>query len=202
MKILVVAAMPNELNAIKSWIKSAGIKAKLDINYLCLWVWWYESISALEQYLTKNPEPIFIWNIWICGYWNPTHEIKSDPVQFATVMNILLEKELIIPVFAQIAPLKNGFSSETIVYEKPEFSKKIWTANNEMYFDMEWRWVEFVALRHKFPSIILKVPFDFIWENNQLKFTKDTSEQIHNSLKDLPYHDYLGKILKWINEQK
>ena len=45
MKILIVAAMPDELNAIKTGIKSAWIKANLDIDYLCLWIWGYETIS-------------------------------------------------------------------------------------------------------------------------------------------------------------
>ena len=74
MKILVVAAMPNELKAIKEWIKSANLKENLDIDYLCCGIWNYETISSLENYLTKNSEPTFIWNIWICGYWNPNNE--------------------------------------------------------------------------------------------------------------------------------
>jgi phage terminase large subunit len=37
MRILVVAAMPHELKAIKNWIKSAWIKENLDIDYLCCW---------------------------------------------------------------------------------------------------------------------------------------------------------------------
>ncbi len=65
MKILVVDAMPNELKAIKEWIKSADLKMNLDIDYLCCGIWNYETVSSLEHYLTENEEPVFIWNIWI-----------------------------------------------------------------------------------------------------------------------------------------
>ena len=121
MKILVVAAIPNELKAIKEWIKSAWIKDNLDIDYLCCGTWNYETISSLEHYLTENREPIFIWNIWICGYWNLKNEKKFDPIQVASVINVHTKKELVIPPFIQVASLKNCFCGESVVYEKPEF---------------------------------------------------------------------------------
>jgi hypothetical protein len=42
----------------------------------------------------------------------------------ASVINIHTQKELIIPPFLQIAPLKNCFCGESIVHEKPEFGNK------------------------------------------------------------------------------
>ena len=201
MKILVVAAMPNELKAIKEWIKSANLKEKLDIDYLCCGIWNYETISSLENYLTKNSEPTFIWNIWICGYWNPKNEKKSGPVQVASVINVHTEKEMIIPPFLQIAPLKTCFSSENVVYKKPEFQKKIWAVDDEMYFDMESWWLEFIASKYKYPRLILKIPFDFIAEDKDVKMKsyKELNEKVIEILKNLPYHDYLEKIIEWIN---
>ena len=203
MKILVVAAMPNELKAIKEWIKSANLKENLDIDYLCCGVWNYETISSLEHYLTENQEPTFIWNIWICGYWNPNNEKKSEPVQVASVINIHTEKEFIIPPFLHIASLKNCFCSENVVSQKPKFQKEIWTIDDEMYFDMESWWIEFVASKYKYPRLILKVPFDFIGEDESVKEKnyKELSLKINEILKTLPYHDYLEKILSWINQQ-
>ena len=131
MKILVVAAMPNELKAIKEWIKSADLKENLDIDYLCCGIWNYETISSLEHYLTQNSEPTFIWNIWICGYRNSKNEEKSEPIQIASVTNIHTEKEMIIPPFLQLAPLKNCFCSENVISQKPE------NINDEMYFDID-----------------------------------------------------------------
>jgi len=198
MKILIVAALPNELKAIKEWIKSAWIKEKLDIDYLCCGIWNYESISSLEHYLTENKEPTFIWNIWICGYWNPNNEKLIDPIQVASVINIHTQKELIIPPFLQIAPLKNCFCGEYIVHEKPEFGNKFWITKDEMYFDMESWWVEFVASKYKCPRLILKIPFDFVGDNSDME---GLSLSIFEMLKILPYYDYLCKILEWIDKQ-
>ena len=198
MKILVVSAMTNELKAIKKWVKSANLKENLNIDYLCCGIWNYETISSLENYLTKNSEPVFIWNIWICGYWNSKNEIKSEPIQVANVVNVHTGKEMVVPPFLQIAPLKNCFCSENVILEKPD----MWNKNDEMYFDMESRWIEFIASRYKYPRLILKVPFDFIWENENVsnKNYRELSEEIDKILKDLPYLDYLKKFIKWINK--
>lgn len=202
MKILVVAAIPNELKAIKEWVKSAWIKDNLDIDYLCCGTWNYETISSLEHYLTENKEPTFIWNIWICGYWNSNNKKKSDPIQVTSVINVYTQKEFVIPPFLQIASLKNCFCSESIIYEKPEFGDKFWTMDDEMYFDMESRWIEFVASKYKYPRIILKIPFDFIGDDIDVKNQsfREFIMKINWMLWELPYHDYLTKILDWIRQ--
>ena len=201
MKILVVAAMPNEIKPIKEWIKSADLKVNLDIDFLCCGMWNYEAISSLERYLNKNNESTFIWNIWICGYWNPNNEKKSDPIQVSNVINIHTEKERIVPPFLQIAPLWTCFSGETLTYEKPKFKKEIWTLNDEMYFDMESRWIEFVATKYKLPHLFLKVPFDFIGIETEWCIKERAITDIPILLQSLPYHDYLEKILSRINKQ-
>ena len=203
MKILVVAAMPNELKAIKEWIKSAGLKANLDIDFLCFGMWNYETISSLEHYLTQNEEPTFIWNIWVCGYWNTKNEEKSEAIQIASVINIHTEKEMITPPFVQVAPLKTCFSGENVIIQKPELKKEIWTIDDEMYFDMVSRWIEFVASKWKYPRLILKVPFDLVWKNKSIenKNYKELAERMEELLKSLSYHNYLEKILNWINKQ-
>ena len=194
--------MPDELKAIKQWIKSADLKANLNIDYLCCGIWNYETISSLEHYLTENNEPTFIWNIWICGYRNPKNEKKSDPIQVSNVINIHTEKEMIVPPFLQIAPMRTCFSGENIIYKKPEFKKGIWTIDDEMYFDMESRGIEFIASKYKYPCLILKVPFDFIWKNdwvNKWNY-KENLWKISALLISLPYYDYLDRILKWMNQ--
>jgi len=201
MKILVVAAMPNEMKTIKEWIKSADLKMNLDIDFLCCWMWNYDAILSLEHYLSINTEPVFIWNIWICGYWNPKNEIKTDLIQVSNVINIHTEKEMIVPPFVHLAPLKTCFCGENVVYTKPEFKREVWTSDDEMYFDMESRWIEYVASRHKLPRLFLKVPFDFVWSETEL-FEKDkASEKMKILLSNLTYHDYLQKILWRINNQ-
>lgn len=202
MKILVVAAMPNEMKSIKEWIKSANLKARLDIDFLCCGIGNYEAISSLEHYLTEHSEPTFIWNIWICGYWNPNNEKKSEPIQVSNIINIHTEKESIIPPFLQIAPLKTCFCGETVIYEKPRFTKEIWTINNEMYFDMESRWIEIVASKYKLPRLFLKVPFDFIWVETEWLKQNESFKNMNIPLENLSYYDYLQKILSRINNNE
>ena len=201
MKILVVVAMPNEMKPIKEWIKSADLKTNLDIDFLCCGMWNYEAISSLEHYLSVNSEPAFVLNIWMCGYWNQNNERMSDPIQVSNVINIHTEKELIIPPFLQIAPMRTCFSSETLTYKKPQFKKEIWTANGEMYFDMECRWIEFVMAKYKLPRLYLKVPFDFIWVETEWCIRERAITDIPILLHTLPYHDYLVKILSRLNNQ-
>ena len=203
MKILVVAAAPNELKSIKEGIKSANLKTNIDIDYLCCGIWNYESISSLEHYLSEHNQPIFIWNIWICWFWNSSNKLKLEPIQVANIINIHTEKEYVVPPFVQIATLKSCFCSECIVLEKPKFKKQISLVDNEMYFDMESRWIEFICSKYKLPRLILKIPSDFIGDETKKLFNnwKFVWKNIAELLAKLPYHDYLQKILLWINQQ-
>ena len=202
MKILVVAALANELNRIKLWIKWADIRANIDIDYLCTGVWNYEVIYSLEEYLKQYPEPVFIFNIWLCWYWNSTDIELSNPIQIASIINIHSEKEIIIPPFLHLEPLRTCFSSESIVFKKPILNKEICTTDDEMFFDMESRWIEFIATKHKFPCVILKVPFDLIWrETKALLDNKQEFEKKLDVLKWLPYKNYLQKIIDWMKQQ-
>ena len=193
--------MPSEMKYIKEWIKLAGLKTNLDVDFLCCGMWNYSAIFSLEHYLTQYAEPTFIRNIWMCGYRNPTDEKKSVPVQVSNIINIHTEKESIIPPFLQIAPLRTCFSGETITFKKPEFDKEISTLNNEMYFDMESRWIEFVASNFRLPRLFLKVPFDFVGVETEWCFKERALTDMLISMLNLPYHDYLQKILSRINNQ-
>ena len=201
MKILVVVAMPNEMKPIKEWIKSANLKAKLDIDFLCCGKWNYEAISSLQHYLMQYTDSLFIWNIWMCGYRNPNNDKKSEPIQVSNVINIHTEKESIIPPFLQIAPMRTCFSGETLTYKKPQFNNEISTVNDEMYFDMESRWIEFVTSKFKLPRLYLKVPFDFVGIETEWCIKERAITDIPILLQSLTYHDYLQKILSRINNQ-
>lgn len=204
MKILIITATPTELKSAKEWIKSANLKKNLNIDFLCSWIGNYSTISSLEHYLTQNPEPTFIRNIWVCWYRNSNNEKKSNPIQIANIINIHTEKEFIIPPFLELATFKTCFCSENVIMEKPKFQKEIWIPDNEMYFDMESWWIELIASKYKFPRIFLKIPYDFIWKEKSVKEKnyKEISENIDKILKELPYHNYLEKILERINQQK
>ena len=200
MKLLIVAATPTEINAIKKWVKSAQLKANLDVDYLCCWIWNYETIFNLQNYLSKHSEPVFIRNIWICGYWNSSNTKMNSPIQVATVLNIHTKKEFILPPFIKIAPMKNCFSSENPIKDISMIKDSLpWI--DELYFDMESRWIGFVSLKQKLPHIILKVPFDFIWQETNALYNENWKfvwKNIADCLEHLQYHDYLEKILDWI----
>lgn len=198
MKILVVAAVPNELKVIKEWIKSAGLKKNLNIDYLCCGIWNYETISSLERYLAENIEPVFIFNIWICGYWSQDYEKKSEPIQVASVINIYTEKELIIPPFLQLASLKTCFSWENLFFKKTRSDIVIWNINNDVYFDTGSWWIAFVASKYKYPYLILKISFNFMSEDEEKLDYSELSNEISESLIGLSYCDYLQKILYWM----
>ena len=205
MRLLVVASTPIELNAVKKWIKSANIKSNLDIDFLCIGIWNYEVIYSLEHYFSIYTEPVFIWNVWICGYRNAEHKKTIEPVQISSVINVYMEKEYVCPPFLQLATFWSLISSESIITEIPKFIKEKWLINNMYYFDMESWWIELISNKHKFPSLILKVPFDFISVDSSLLFSKwnrvETIENVTKVLNNLSYGDYLNKILSWMSEQ-
>ena len=199
MKLLVVAALPAELKLIRQWIKSANLKLNLDIDYLCSWVWNYETIFSLEKYLWHHDGPIFVLNVWVCWYWNARHEILKNPIQVASVVNLCTWKEIVCPPFLQLASFWTCFSSENILLSFPSSLNKTKEAGYDYYFDMESWWISFVSLRHKIPYLILKVPLDFLGSGSDLL----SKGNYYNSLKDdlvvlmknLPYMDFLTKIL-------
>ena len=148
-------------------------------------------------------EDLFIRNVWVCWYRNKKNIKSTKPVQIASVINIHTRKEFVCPPFLKLATFWNCFSSENIVVNLPEFFNEDWLSDKDYFFDMESWWIEFIALKHRFPCVILKIPFDFIGDNvnllNKWKYSR-VCGSISNLLTDLPYHDYLMKILLWMSE--
>jgi hypothetical protein len=96
--------------------------------------------------------------------------------------------------------MKNCFSSENPIKDISMIKDSLpWI--DELYFDMESRWIGFVSLKQKLPHIILKVPFDFIWQETNALYNENWKfvwKNIADCLEYLQYHDYLEKILDWI----
>ncbi len=199
MKILITAAMPSELKSIKEWIKSANIKSSINVDYLCTWVWNYETIFSLENYLSRLEEKIFVLNIWICWYWNYSDERKHDIIQVSNIINMYSKKEIIVPPYLQLEHMKTCISSEEVIYERIENLEFL--KNNELYFDMESWWIWLTCSKHKLPFIILKQPFDFIGDETKSLFNdkwvlyKDKINEKCECLKNIDYPRYLREIL-------
>lgn len=150
-KILIIWALSKELNIIKSNIKN---KKNLEIKYLVLWIWNYETIYKLTKYLEKET-PDFIINIWICWY----KKNKKDFIQVWKIFNEQTKKELIVPIFIDFWNISSISTSEKIIEKTSLIS--------ENYVDMESYWIEFIASKYKIPRVILKIPVDKIWKETK-----------------------------------
>lgn len=184
-KILIVTALSQELNIIKSEIKKFKIP-NLKISYLSTWMGNYNMILNLTRFLEKNNDFDFLVNIWICGYDNE----KKDFFQVARIINSSNNKELIIPNLINFWDLESIFCSEKIIFDSN-------LLNWENFVDMESYGFELVCDSFSIPRMILKIPVDKIWiETKNFDFKK--AEQY---LKEkINYREVLEKI--WIYLEK
>ena len=100
-KILLVTALSQELNVIKSEIKKLKIP-NLKVSYLSTWMGNYNMILNLTRFLEQNRYFDFVLNIWTCWY-------KSDYKDFFQVIRIFNfsnKKELLVPHLINFEILK------------------------------------------------------------------------------------------------
>jgi len=183
-KILFIWAMPWEVNVIKKKIKEIW-KNYINTDFLIIWMWNYETIYNLTNYLYNNT-PDFIVNIWVCWY----KENKSDLIQVIRTFNFWNKKESLIPIFFSFSKLESIFCSE-----EPIFDNKILIDEN--YVDMESYWVEFVCDRFKIPRIILKVPTDQIWIETEF-FDKDKALKF--LWENINYEKLLNEVILYLDK--
>ena len=165
-KILFTSALSLELKTVQNSIKLLNLKW-IKTSFLNIWVWNYETILNLSNFLNKNNDFDFIINIWVCGYF---WENIPDFFQVWRILNLSNKKEIIPPCFFSFWKLKTITCSEKPIFN---FEDLDW----ENFVDMESFWFEFVLWKTKTPRIILKIPVDKIWEetrnfdkNKALKF--------------------------------
>ena len=164
MQFLIVCATPWELKTVKTQIKSLNFKKSFKITYLCTGMGNYETIYNLTKYFTENQETLddyIVINIWICWYRGE----KEKNIQVWRIKNINTKKELIVPISSEFSKISSIYSSETPVLQPLE-NEKSW------YVDMESWAIEYCCDKFRVPRIILKVPYDRIWEETK-SFNKD-----------------------------
>ncbi len=183
--ILVACALSQELKTIKSEIKKLSFP-KLKIDFLQTWVWNYNTLYSLKNYLDKN-DIDFLVNIWVCG--KAQNNLKNDLFQVARIKNNANSKESLPPIFFKFLDLKSILSSEKVIIESNEM---LW----EDYVDMESFAIDFVASKEKIPFIILKKPFDFV----SIESKKVDIEAMQNSLKDLNYNSLFENIVAYLDK--
>lgn len=185
-KILFVVALPQELKIIKEEIKA--LKSTFKVDFLLSWVWNYNVIYSLKDYIFTKWKPDFLINIWVC--WARNNDFL-DFFQVYRIKNYSNQREIISPSFFKFFPLKSILSSEKIITCKNDLWK-------EDFVDMESFWVDFICSREEIPYLIIKKPFDIISENSK----KVDLIDLQNNLKNFDYLDFFEKIGIFLEKNK
>lgn len=184
-KILIVTALSQELNSIKSEIKKLKIP-NLKISYLSTWMGNYNMIFNLTRFLEQNNNFDFLINIWVCGYRNE----KKDFFQVWRIYNYSNNKEFIIPNLIKFWDLESIFCSEKVIFD---WNLLDW----EKFVDMESYGFEFVCDGFSVPRAIFKVPVDKIWtETKNFDFIKANTYLKEN----IDYKELIEKIFSYLDK--
>lgn len=186
--VLFVCALPIELKAIKEVVKNLNL-IDFKIDFLISWVWSYNTIYSIKDYLTKNQKPDFVINIWVC--WTINKKVFNDFFQVYRIKNSSNNREILTPIYIKFLPLKSILSSEKIITNKIEMLE-------ENFVDMESFWIDFICTKEKIPFVIIKKVFDEVWEKS-----KDVNvEEIKSDLENFNYKDLILQIWKWLEKNK
>jgi len=184
MQILFVSATGQELSAVKTHIKTYH-HAGVHCDFFCTGMGNYETIYALTKYLSdlaqKGIKYDFVVNIGICGYTKS----KPDLIQIARIFSISTQKEHLVPIFFEFAPLQSIACGERPALNEQELC-------GESYIDMESFAVEYVANKLKIPRLLLKVPIDRVGAETQ---TMDYKSAIQTLQKNIDRDLLLKKII-------
>lgn len=185
--ILFTVALPYELKIIKEEIKKIEIKWTR-VDFLLTWVWVLNTIYSIKDYISKNNKPDFIINLWVCWKINDNF---NDFFQVYRITNISNNKEAICPIYVNNNELKSIACSEKIITNKSELLQ-------EEFVDMESFWIDFICSKEKIPYIIIKKPFDIVWEKSK----KVSLLKLENDLKWFNYNELINKIIDFLWKNK
>lgn len=195
MNILFVCALPIELHSCKKEFQKVKPvlkekKSKIKASFLLSWVGNYATLFELQNYLYQRGVD-FIINLWVCGI---VKGVKIPPVvQIYRIKNTSNQRESIVPIYFEFAPLISIASSEKTITTNEEMC-------GEQFVDMESYAIDFIATKMKIPSIILKIPFDFVSAESKRVDVSEISEQI----KKVNFEKLLESIetFLWKNKNK
>lgn len=92
-KILLVTALSQELNVIKSEIKKLKIP-NLKVSYLSTWMGNYNMILNLTRFLEQNWDFDFVLNIWTCWYKSDYKDFFQEYFLFKVCFLLLFKGKL------------------------------------------------------------------------------------------------------------
>lgn len=193
-KILIVSALSQELNAIKSEIKKLKIP-NLKISYFSTGMNNYNMILNLTKFLSENKDFDFVLNVWICWYLKE----KKDFFQVVRIYNSANKKELLVPNILDFWDLESIFCSEKVVTSTVIPAEAGILKISENFVDMESFWFETVLDSFSIPRIILKVPVDKIGEET-INFDYKKAEKYLKE--NINYEELLQKISKYLEKKK
>ncbi|MDR2190137.1 MAG: hypothetical protein LBP53_02905 [Candidatus Peribacteria bacterium] len=194
MKLLICCATPSELKTVKTEIKKLHFKTAFPVEYLCTGIGNHLSIFHLTKFLTQHrDEQYFIINLGVCGYHFPEGKKSDFPcIQGSVIHHLSLEKEAIVPLFLQVAPLGNLISSDVIVNHPQQLAK--FPSSHPLFIDMESWGIELVAQAFQLPRLFLKVPVDTIGTETQ-HFNR--AQALEKLQRQLPYKTVIEKVLHY-----
>ena len=171
-KILLVTALSQELNSIKSEIKKLKIP-NLKVSYSSTWMGNYNMILNLTRFLEQN---------WDFDY--------KDFFQVIRIFNFSNKKELIVPHLINFWDFESIFCSEKVVFD----SEILW---EEQFVDMESFGFELVCDSFSLSRAIFKVPVDKIWTE-----TKNFDFSLASSYlrEKIDYKKLFEEILKYLEK--
>lgn len=174
-KILFVSAVKWELDVVQKLYKNQPSNF-LKADFLVIGIWGEHAKKSLMEKLSKSKYD-FIINIWVCGY----RDVPYNCIQIVRSFNKEIEKEIMVPIFFEHAPLVSILCSENPIYK----------LENEPYADMESYMVEQICEMHKIWRIILKIPVDKVGEE-----TKNFNKR--KALKKLEQHVDMPRLVSQI----
>ncbi len=182
MNILFVCALPIELHSCKKEFQKVKQvlkekKSSIKVSFLLSWVGNYATLFELQNYISQR-EVDFIINLWVCGIQNTTKDwVIPSVVQVYRIKNVANQRESIVPIYFEFAPLISIASSEKTITTNEEMC-------GEQFVDMESYAIDFIATKTKIPCMILKIPFDFVSaESKRIDVSQITQKYWNLSLK-------------------
>ena len=187
-KILFVAALPAELRVLREVFSPQPERVQAD--FFVSGVWCLDTTLRLTQKLSEHHYD-FIINIGLCGY----KDTKQDIIQIARSVYLPTRKELLVPQFLKLAQRVSIACSEVPVYD----ASLLW---EEDYVDMESYAVEKVSEYFRILRLMLKVPYDRVWEETRTFKPEEAQEYFKNIISTVDIYTPLLTYFSHLSEKK
>lgn len=154
--LLIISALSIESKEAKKICENIKIN-NLKINFLTTWVGNLNVVYSIKDYLQKKQKPDFILNIWTC--WAKSWENMTS-FQVCRVKNLSNNKEALPPIYLKLLRIDEIICSDKVITNKNDLL-------DFEYVDMESFWIDFICSKENIPFLMLKKPFDVVWNDSK-----------------------------------